>query len=101
MLGDAFDYLTDGANWSGADGIGALAIQQLLLTVTALARRDGRRACPSHCASGHHGRGGFLAVNVSNVGRAVPVFAVLLILARSARSAPASSAPTAAPAWRR
>jgi osmoprotectant transport system permease protein len=30
---------------------------------------------------GHRRRGGFLAINVSNVGRAVPVFAVLLVLA--------------------
>jgi osmoprotectant transport system permease protein len=45
------------------------------------------RSRPSSCCSrsppwlGHLRRGGFLAVNVSNVGRAVPVFAVLLILA--------------------
>ncbi len=80
MLGDAFDYLTDGANWSGANGIGAFATQQLLLTVTALlvALLVG---LPIALFLGHHQRGGFLAVNVSNVGRAVPVFAVLLILA--------------------
>ena len=30
---------------------------------------------------GHIGRGGLLAVNISNVGRAVPTFAVLLFLA--------------------
>ena len=30
---------------------------------------------------GHRGRGGFLAINVSNIGRAVPTFAVLLLLA--------------------
>jgi osmoprotectant transport system permease protein len=29
---------------------------------------------------GHRGRGGFVAVNVSNVGRAIPVFAVLIVL---------------------
>ena len=29
---------------------------------------------------GHLGRGGFLAINVSNVGRAVPTFALLAIL---------------------
>jgi osmoprotectant transport system permease protein len=79
MLGDAFDYLTDGANWSGPDGIGTFGIQQLLLTVTALlvAMAIG---LPLALWLGHRGRGGFLAVNISNVGRAVPVFAVLLIL---------------------
>ncbi len=79
MLGDAFDYLTDGANWSGTNGIGTFAVQQLLLTVTALAIAL-VLGLPLALWLGHRGRGGFLAVNVSNVGRAVPVFAVLLIL---------------------
>jgi osmoprotectant transport system permease protein len=79
MLGDAFDYLTDGANWSGSDGIGAFAVQQLLLTVVALLLAM-VLALPLALYLGHRRRGGFLAVNVSNVGRAVPVFAVLLVL---------------------
>ena len=29
---------------------------------------------------GHLGRGGFLAINISNIGRAVPTFALLAIL---------------------
>lgn len=79
MLADVFDYLTDGANWSGPTGIGAFAVQQLLLTFTALllALVIG---LPLALWLGHRRRGGFLAVNVSNVGRAVPVFAVLLVL---------------------
>jgi osmoprotectant transport system permease protein len=79
MLGDVLDYLTDGANWSGSDGIGAFATQQLLLTVTALVVAMAL-GLPLALYLGHRGRGGFLAVNVSNVGRAVPVFAVLLVL---------------------
>ncbi len=35
---------------------------------------------PVACWLGHLGRGGFLAINISNIGRAIPVFAVLLIL---------------------
>lgn len=79
MLGDAFAYLTDADNWSGTDGIGAFATQQLLLTVTALVVAV-VLGLPLALWLGHRRRGGFLAVNVSNVGRAVPVFAVLLIL---------------------
>jgi len=79
MLGDVLDYLTDGTNWSGSDGIGAFAVQQLLLTVTALAVAAAL-GLPLALWLGHRRRGGFLAVNVSNVGRAVPVFAVLLVL---------------------
>jgi len=79
VLTDVFDYLTDGANWSGPTGIGAFAVQQLLLTFTALllALVIG---LPLALWLGHRRQGSFLAVNVSNVGRAVPVFAVLLVL---------------------
>lgn len=80
MLADVFSYLTDGANWSGTNGIGAFAVQQLLLTVTALAAAI-VLGLPPALYLGHRHRGGFLAINVSNVGRAVPVFAVLLVLA--------------------
>jgi osmoprotectant transport system permease protein len=79
MLGDVFSYLTDGASWSGPTGIGAFAIQQLLLTVTALAAAI-LLGLPFALWAGHRHRFGFLAINVSNVGRAVPVFAVLLVL---------------------
>jgi osmoprotectant transport system permease protein len=80
MLHDALQYLFDGANWRGADGIGAYAVQQVLLSLTALAIAV-VVALPVALWLGHLGRGGFLAVNISNVGRAVPVFAVLLFLA--------------------
>lgn len=75
----AFDFLMDPASWAGPDGLGAQLTQQLLLTVTALVL-----ACavglPLALWLGHLGRGGALAVNVSNIGRAVPTFAVLVLL---------------------
>ena len=79
MLADVFDYLTDGSNWSGETGIWAFAVQQLLLTVTALAVAM-VLGLPIALWLGHLRRGGFLTINISNVGRAVPVFAVLLVL---------------------
>jgi osmoprotectant transport system permease protein len=36
-------------------------------------------ALPVGIAIGHYGRGGILAINISNIGRAVPSFAVLVI----------------------
>ena len=78
-LGEAIRYLLDGSNWSGAQGIGAYLVQQLLLTVTSLALALAV-GLPLALWLGHVGRGGFLAVNVSNVGRAIPVFAVLIVL---------------------
>jgi osmoprotectant transport system permease protein len=76
---EAWDYLTTGANWHGSEGIWTLLVQQLLLSVTALvvAMAFGLTLA---LWLGHLGRAGFLAVNVTNVGRAVPTFALLAIL---------------------
>jgi osmoprotectant transport system permease protein len=72
-------YLTTSANWTGPDGLWTLLLQQLLLSVTALlvAAVIG---LPIALWLGHVGRGSFLAINVSNIGRAVPTFALLAIL---------------------
>lgn len=79
VLHDAWAFLADGANWSGSEGIWTLLVQQLLITATAVIA-----AClvglPLALWLGHIGRGGLLAINISNVGRAVPTFAVLVLL---------------------
>jgi len=79
MVGDALSYLLDGANWGGSGGMLAQLFQQLLLTVTAMgiAMTIG---LPIAFFLGHVGKGGFLAINISNIGRAVPTFAVLVVL---------------------
>jgi osmoprotectant transport system permease protein len=79
MVGDAFSYIFDGSNWSGQDGMLDQMGQQLLLTITALLISM-VIALPVALVLGHLGRGGFLAINISNVGRAVPTFAVLILL---------------------
>lgn len=76
---DAWTYLTTGANWRGSQGLWALLSQQLLLTVTALAIAI-LIGLPVALWLGHLGRGGWLAINLSAVGRAVPVFALLGLL---------------------
>jgi osmoprotectant transport system permease protein len=79
VLGDAYTYLTQWSNWTGDDGMLTLLIEQLLLTVTALAITM-LIGLPIALYLGHIGRGGFLAINISNVGRAIPTFAVLVLL---------------------
>ena len=79
VFGDMWAFLSDGANWSGSDGIAALLGQQLLLTVTALLMAM-VVGLPVALWLGHLGRGGFLAINISNVGRAIPTFALLALL---------------------
>jgi osmoprotectant transport system permease protein len=72
-------YLTTPANWTGPDGLWTLLLQQLLLSVTALVIAVAI-GLPVALWLGHIGRGSFLAINVSNIGRAVPTFALLAIL---------------------
>src|SRR4029077_10736729 len=76
---DTWDYLTTASNWTGADGLWTLMVQQLLISVTALAITV-VLALPLALWLGHLGRAGFLAINISNIGRAVPTFALLAIL---------------------
>ncbi|MBD8868260.1 ABC transporter permease [Nocardioides donggukensis] len=75
---DMWAYLTDAGNWTGSGGMLQLLLQQLLLTFTALALACGL-GLPVALWLGHLGRGGFLAINISNVGRAVPTFALLAL----------------------
>ncbi|MET7852728.1 ABC transporter permease [Streptomyces avermitilis] len=78
-LTGAWDWLTDPANWAGADGIRHRLVQHLVLTVVCLVISC-LIALPVALVLGHLGKGGALAVNISNVGRAVPTFAVLVLL---------------------
>ncbi|MFC8513533.1 ABC transporter permease [Streptomyces sp. NPDC057257] len=78
-LTDAWDWLTDPAHWSGDDGIRHRLLQHLVLTVVCLVISC-LIALPVALVLGHLGKGGALAVNISNIGRAVPTFAVLVLL---------------------
>ncbi|PRH79181.1 ABC transporter permease [Streptomyces solincola] len=78
-VADAWTWLTTGANWQGESGVTARLVEHLwfsgvCLLVSCLI------ALPLALWLGHIGRGGALAVNVSNVGRAVPTLAVLVLL---------------------
>ena len=79
VIADAWDYLTTLSNWTGSGGMLRLLLQQLLLSVTALLAAS-VIGLPIALWLGHLGRGGFLAINISNVGRAVPTFALLALL---------------------
>ena len=78
-MNEAIRFLLDPSSWSGPSGLGAQLTQQLLLTVTAMVFAAAV-GLPLALWLGHLGRGGALAINVSNAGRAVPTFAVLVLL---------------------
>lgn len=78
----AWDWLADPTKWAGDDGVWHrlgehVQLSALCLAVSCLI------ALPIALYLGHIGKGGALAVNISNVGRAVPTFAVLVLLTLS------------------
>ncbi|MET8459057.1 MULTISPECIES: ABC transporter permease [Streptomyces] len=75
----AWEWLTDPAHWPGENGITHRLVQHLVLTAVCLVVSC-LIALPVALVLGHLGRGGALAVNLSNIGRAVPTFAVLVLL---------------------
>ena len=76
---ETWQYLLDPDSWAGGDGLVARLLEQLLITATALVLAM-LLGLPLALWLGHVGKGGFLAVNISNVGRAVPTFALLALL---------------------
>lgn len=78
VLGDAWTWLATGSHWSGTSGVWHRLGEHTYVSGVALALACAI-ALPVALYLGHLGRGGALAINISNVGRAVPVFAVLAL----------------------
>ncbi|MFB6618425.1 ABC transporter permease [Streptomyces sp. NPDC085524] len=78
VAGDAWSWLADGANWSGESGVWNRLAEHAYVSGVALGIAC-VLALPVGLWLGHLGKGGALAVNLSNIGRAVPVFAVLAL----------------------
>jgi osmoprotectant transport system permease protein len=79
VIGDVVDWFRDSDHWHGAGGVPTLLGQHALLTsfsmLIALAV-----GLPVALWLGHRGRGGTFAVNLSNIGRAIPIVALLSLL---------------------
>ncbi|GAA1172409.1 hypothetical protein GCM10009654_32050 [Streptomyces hebeiensis] len=78
VLGEAWTWLSTGAHWTGDGGVWHRLGEHTFVSGVALALACAV-ALPVGLGLGHLGKGGALAVNISNVGRAVPVFAVLAL----------------------
>jgi osmoprotectant transport system permease protein len=76
VIGDVVDWFRDSDHWHGAGGVPTLLGQHALLTsfsmLIALAV-----GLPVALWLGHRGRGGTFAVNLTNIGRAIPIVALL------------------------
>jgi osmoprotectant transport system permease protein len=72
------DWFLDPVHWSGPDGIPIRLVQHIQLSAESVAI-GALLALPVGILLGHYGRFGNLAINISNVGRAVPSFGLLVI----------------------
>jgi len=79
LLGQAVTWLADPSHWAGSNGVPVRLVEHVTLSgltvVVGVAV-----ALPLGLAIGHTGRGALLAVNVANLGRAIPSYALLLVL---------------------
>jgi osmoprotectant transport system permease protein len=73
-------WFTDPANWTGPGGIPARLIEQLVITGIAVAIAA-LIALPAGIITGNLGKGGGVVTSIANLGRAIPTFALLLLLA--------------------
>src|SRR5438876_8684881 len=77
-LVEALKWIADRANWSGSEGIPALAWQHVYVSLIALGIASAI-AIPVGLYIGHTRRFQFTAVSVANIGRAIPSFGILVI----------------------
>jgi osmoprotectant transport system permease protein len=78
-MSELIGWFLDPANWSGRDAIQVRLAEHVLLSGGALAIGLAL-ALPLALYIGHTGRGAFVAINLANLGRAVPSYALLVIL---------------------
>ena len=80
FIGQVLQWFLDPAHWQGDGGIPHRTLEHLVMSgisvlVAALI------ALPIGITIGHLGKGGNLAINISNIGRAIPSFALLVLAA--------------------
>lgn len=78
FLGDVVAWFTAEGRWSGPSGIPTRVAEHLQLSALALVLALAV-ALPVGLVLGHLRRGGLVAINVSNIGRALPSFALLVL----------------------
>jgi osmoprotectant transport system permease protein len=78
FLGEVFDFLTSSDQWHGDASIPRLLGQHVQLTVVSVLVAA-IVALPIGILLGHVRTGGALAVNIANIGRALPAFALLIL----------------------
>jgi osmoprotectant transport system permease protein len=78
FLRSVLGWFADPAHWSGTDGIPQRLVEHVQLSAESVAI-GALIALPIGVLLGHYGRFGNVAINISNVGRALPSFGILVI----------------------
>jgi len=79
VVGRLAGWLADPAQWRGTDGIPQRTLEHLYYTGVSMAVAL-MLALPLGIGLGHLGRGGLLAINIANVGRAVPELGIVIVV---------------------
>lgn len=79
VAGPLLDWFSAPAQWSGPTGLPARVGEHLYYMATAMGIAL-LIALPIGIGLGHWGRGGLLAINVANMGRAVPSFGLVILM---------------------
>lgn len=75
-----FGWLTTAGHWRGGGGVVHRSVEHLTMSGASVLVAAAL-ALPVGIWLGHTGRGGAIAINVSNIGRAIPSFAILVLAA--------------------
>lgn len=78
VLASVWQWFADPSHWQGENGIPTRIVEHVQLSAESVLI-GAVIALPLGIALGHYGRFGNLAINISNVGRSVPSFAILVI----------------------
>jgi osmoprotectant transport system permease protein len=78
LLADVARWFADPLHWQGSHGIPVRILEHIELSALAVAVAL-VIAAPIALYLGHTGRGGFIAINVANIGRALPSLALLAL----------------------
>lgn len=78
VITDTIKWFADPAHWAGPDGVPTRLGEHIVLSAECVII-GAVIALPLGIVLGHYGRFGNVAINVSNVGRALPTFGILVI----------------------
>ena len=79
VVNEVVAWLTDPAQWSGPDGIPVRTLQHIWYSVLATTIAAAI-ALPIGVFIGHTGRGAVVAVNLTNLGRAIPSLGIIILM---------------------